>query len=153
MRGKKRYIKLTDKQRQELEAGFKNGKKATYRKRCHYILLSDQGYSMEAIAKMYNVTRQTVATWFDNYERLEIRGLHSQKGQGRPRILRIENKVESKAVEELVEAHAQNLRPILEKLEKRFGKSMSKRTLQRFLKKRITAGNASVEAPPDNPTP
>ena len=151
MRGKKRFIKLTEKQRKELSRGFKSGKKATFRKRCHFILLSDQGYSIEEICIMYSTSRQSVASWFNKYEQLGIGGLHTQKGQGRKALLRIENKIESQKVEELVEQYAQNLRPVLNELEKEFGKKMSKRTLQRFLKKKAIGGNDSDELPPDNP--
>ena len=57
-------------------------------------------------------------------------------------LLRLENKVEVEAVENLVNEHAQNLRPVLLELEKRFNKPMSKRTLQRFLKRLGIVGNA-----------
>ena len=152
MKGKKRYIKLTEKQRLELQRGFKKGKKATFRKRCHFILLSDQGYSIKEISQMYGVTRQSVATWFDRYEHDEIRALHTQRGQGRKAILRIDNKIESQRVEELLEEYAQNLQPVLHILEKEFGKVMSKRTLQRFLKKKDFDGKDFVELQQENLT-
>ena len=43
MQGKKRFIKLSQEEERLLEHGFKNGKKATFRQRSHYILLSNQG--------------------------------------------------------------------------------------------------------------
>lgn len=58
-------------------------------------------------------------------------------------LLRLENRVEVEAVESMVEKHAQNLRPVLLELEERFNKPMSKRTLQRFLKRLGIAGSAS----------
>ena len=153
MKGKKRFLDLTEAQREELSHGFENGKKATFRKRCHFILLSDQGYSIEDISKLYGTTRQSVASWYNRYEQFGIRGLDTQRGQGRKPILRIENELESEKVEQLVEQYAQNLNPVLNELEKEFGKKMSKRTLQRFLKKKGIGGNGSAGLPPGSLTP
>ena len=141
MRSKIRFIKLSETERQALTIGFKTGKRATFRQRCHYLLLSDQGYPMQEIAKMYEVTRQAVAHWFNRYEASGLEGLHTQKGQGEPPILRIDNEEHVQAVKELVGQHAQDLNPVLVALQERFGKSMSKRTLQRFLKKLVTPGS------------
>jgi transposase len=145
MRGKKRYIKLTETQREALQSGFEKGKKATYRKRCHMILLSDQGYGVQQISALYKLSRMSVGHWFDRYEQGGIEALQTNKGQGRPPVLRIDNEVEVKEVERLVDQHAQNLKPALAELARK-GKPMSKRTLQRFLKKLDGVGNDSVEA-------
>ena len=145
MGSKKRYIKLTETARQALNDGFKNGQKATFRQRCHFLLLSDQGYDIQQIAEMYQVTRQVVARWFTRYEQKGIDGLHTKKGQGEKPILRIENQEHIQAVKELVAQHAQDLDPVLAALAQRFGHPMSKRTLQRFLKKLVTPGNVFGE--------
>ena len=145
MGSKKRFVKLTEEKRIALHAGFKTGKKATFRQRCHFILLSDQGYSIQQIAELYQVTRQAVSRWFDRYESLGIEGLHTKKGQGEKPILRIDNNEHVQTVKNLMETHAQDLDPVLAILEKRLGKSMSKRTLQRFLKRLVTPGNAFEE--------
>lgn len=64
-------------------------------------------------------------------------GLHTAKGKGRSSVIRMDNELETKRIEGLVESNSQNLKPVLKKIEKEFGKSMSKKTLQRFLKKRV----------------
>ena len=102
---------------------------------------------------MYGTTRQSVAGWFNKYEQSGIRGLDTQRGQGRKPLLRIENELESQKVEQLVEQYAQNLNPVLNELEKEFGKKMSKRTLQRFLKKKAIDGNGSDGLPPGSLIP
>ena len=145
MRGKKRYIKLTKKERIRLENGRKAGKKATFRQRCHYILLSDQGKSIEEIGDIYQTSRQAVAGWFNRYEASGIKGLHTGKGKGRPPIVRIDNKTEVKKIEDLVEKNAQNIKPVLTQIEEQLGKKMSKKTLQRLLKKKV-----EVETIPKN---
>lgn len=137
MKGKARYINLQNQERIWLEKGRKTGKKATFRQRCHYILLSDQGLSVQQISEIYQVSRQAISGWFDRYESEGITGLHTGKGKGRPPIVRIDNQSEITKIEELVEKNPQNLNPVLAALDKELGKKMSKRTLQRILKKKM----------------
>jgi transposase len=137
MKGKKRFVKLTKEERIWLEQGRKTGKKATFRQRCHYILLSDQGKSVSEIADIYQVVRQSVTNWYNRFESVGISGLHTMKGTGRPPIVRIDNETEVTRIEKLVEENAQNLKPVLTAIKKEFGKTMSKRTLQRILKKKM----------------
>jgi len=152
MQGKKRYIKLTKKERVRLENGRKTGKKATFRQRCHYILLSDQGKSIGQIGDIYRTSRQAIAGWFDRYNASGIGGLHTAKGKGRPPIIRIDNEAEVKKVEDLVEKNPQNLKRVLTQIEKQLGKKMSKKTLQRLLKKKSGDGSDSGKSAPTSPT-
>lgn len=152
MRGKKRYINLIEGERSKLESGYKTGEKNTFRTRCHYILLSDQGFSMKEICKIHSISQISLGKWYTRYEEEGIAGLHTAKGPGRPQIVRIENKADSELFEKWVEDNAQNLKPVLIEIEKHFGKTISKRTLQRILKKRDTSGNDFEELPQVNPT-
>ena len=130
-----------------LENGRKTGKKSTFRQRCHYILLSDQGKKVQEIANIYQVNRQAIANWFNRFESKGISGLNTAKGKGRPLIVRIDNETEVRRIEELVEKNAQNLKPVLISIEKEFGKTMSKRTLQRLLKKKVALETISQRTP------
>ena len=138
MKGKKRFIKLTSEDRASLEEGHKRGELPTFRQRCHYILLSDRGKKIGEISEIFEVNRLTIGRWFDRYEAEGIAGLHTAKGRGRPSIIRIDNETEVTRIEELVEKSPQNLKPVLAAIEKEFGKTMSKRTLQRILEKKWT---------------
>jgi len=137
MQGKKRFVKLTKEERKWLEKGRKTGKKSTFRQRCHYILLSDQGKEVQEIADIYQVTRQSITGWYNRFETHGISGLHTKQGTGRPAIIRVDNEPEVTRIEELVEQNAQNLKPVLTAIAKEFGKTISKRTLQRILKKKM----------------
>ena len=141
---KARYIQLDDAGRKALEMGFKRGKKAVFRQRCHYLLLSNQGRQIHEIASIYQTTRQAVARWFDRYKASGIDGLHTQKGRGEKPILRLDNERDVETVKKLVSKHAQDLDPILAELESKLGKQMSKRTLQRFLKSLVMSGSDSA---------
>lgn len=137
MKGKKRFIKLSKEKRSELEYGRKNGKKAPFRQRCHYILLSDQGKSVSEIAEIYQVGRQTITSWFDRYEANGITGLETKKGSGRRSIIRTDNEEHVTKIESWVEENPQNLNVTVSKIEEELGLEISKRTLQRFLEKKL----------------
>jgi transposase len=144
MDGRIRLIQLSETQRAALEKSFKTGKRAVFRQRCHFVLLSDQGYGVKEIAQVYQTTRQLVGRWLDRYEAAGIEGLHTRKGRGEKPILRVDNTEQVERVKALVAEHAQDLKPVLTTLEEELGRSLSKRTLQRFLKSLTTPGNASA---------
>ena len=150
MQGKKRFIELSECDRTELLEIFKTSKQHTFRSRCHYVLLSDQGKTITEIANIYTTTRQTIRKWFNRYEQEGIKGLQTASGRGRHSILRSDNEAEVALVKELVAENGQNLKVALHQIEERLGKKMSKRTLKRFLKKRIIVGNASEKIPLKN---
>lgn len=143
-----RYITLSADENAALMNGWKTGKKHTFRSRCNMILLSNQGYGMVDIATIEGTTRQSVAGWFNRYEEHGIEGLHTSKGQGRPPIIRIDNKKAIDKIEKLVEKYPQKLSQALEQIEKFTGKPMSKKTLKRILKKTAGPGSASAADQP-----
>lgn len=143
MSGKKRYVKLSEKHRRALELAFEESGRPVFRQRCHYILLSDQGHSIQSICAIYGVCRQVVAKWYSRYETSGIQGLATREGQGMPPILRLDSEQDVQLVKRLVDQHPQDLNLVRAKLEAELGRSLSKRTLTRFLKKLATAGNAS----------
>lgn len=141
MSAQHRYISLNDSQRKELLGGYKNGKKATYRQRCHIILLSDKGKTIAEISEIMDCTRQTVVHWFSRYEELGCAGLHTSKGGGRPPIFRIDNVKETERIKAIVAKHPQQLKQAIPEIEKELDKTFSKETLKRFLKKTIGPTN------------
>jgi transposase len=145
MKGKKRFVTLTLEQEKELKVGYQKGKKAAFRKRCHYILLSGQGKEVSQIADIFSVRYQTITAWFDRYEELGISGLNTATGTGRRPIIRIDNKIETERIKELVAQHPQQIKRVLPVVEEEFGHVMSLATLKRFLKKTVTPSNDSVK--------
>lgn len=137
MQGKRRYIQLEAEQRNELAQGYKQGKHSSYRKRCHIILLSAQGYSIAEISKIIPCSRQRIYSCFNRYESSGIQGLDTAPGGGRPPIFKLENQAESDRVKEIVSRHPQQLKQALPLIEKELRISTSKSTLVRFLKKTV----------------
>ena len=135
MKGIKRFIKLNELEKIRLEEGWKKGKKATFRSRCHYILLSNKGMTINEVGSIYNKGYQAISRWLNRYEEKGINGLHTAKGKGRPAIIRIDNEPAMKKIEEFVEEHPKNLKVVVAKIKEDLGKEMSVKTLQRILKK------------------
>jgi len=102
------------------------------RQRAHAVLLSDREYSVDQIADIYEVDRDTVTNWLDRWEDNGTRGLHDQEGRGRKPVL---NEKEQKQAIKIVEQDPRSSNRSLAKIEKKTGKKISRETLKRLLKK------------------
>lgn len=123
--------KLSAEQREELRQLMKTGNEQV-RKRAHAVLLSDREYSIDQIADIYEVDRDTVSTWLDRWEDEGASGLHDQEGRGRKPVL---NEKEQKQAIKIVEQDPRSSNRSLSKIEKKTGKKISRETLKRILKK------------------
>ena len=83
-----RYVHpLTDEHRNLLEQTMKNDASPRARARAHSLLLSVQGLTINEIAKIYHVDRDTVSTWLTKWEQQGEGSLHDQPRSGRPPTL------------------------------------------------------------------
>jgi len=65
-----RYVlPLTEQQRTLLENTMKNDAAHRARMRAHGLVLSSEGITIKAIAKIYHVDRDTVSTWIKQWEK------------------------------------------------------------------------------------
>src|SRR5207245_10961803 len=84
-----RYVRpLTEQQRALLESTMKNDASHRARMRAHGLLLSSEGITIKAIAKIYHVDRDTVSTWIKKWEKDGDKSLHDQTRSGRQTILK-----------------------------------------------------------------
>lgn len=145
MSRRKRFVKtLTDTEQSTLEQGFKYGPAPDFRQRCQILLLSHKGYEAKPITNMLDVSSHTVYSAMKSWREDGIGGLVRKKGQGRKAILQADNAQHVEATRKAVEKHAQNSSRILEALYAELDiAAMSKRSLQRFLKKVATPGSGS----------
>ena len=140
-----RYIKeLSEKQKQDLEEGHKKGKSHPFRNRCQAILLSHQGYSVQALAHLFQVSDLSIYKWMNRFEATGVEGLKTQSGKGRKPLLKLENQHHLQVVAEQIEKENQRLKLAKDQIEKQLGYTLSESTLKRFLKKVVSAGNASA---------
>src|SRR6478735_4557695 len=139
--GKIREIKLTEQQRQALEAGFRSGERHAFRIRCQLVLLKHEGRTSKDIALITTMTEVSVNSWLNRYEQQGMEGLHTKAGRGRKPIL---NEQTDKAVVcKAVQQERQHLSQAKTVLEKELNKQFSQKTLKRFLKSLVAATNAS----------
>ena len=83
-----RYVRpLTEQQRALLESTIKNDASHRARMRAHGLVRSSEGITIKAIAKIYHVDRDTVATWIKKWEKHGEKSLHDQPRSGRPSTL------------------------------------------------------------------
>ena len=75
---------LSESGRKQLTALFKYHDSHSVRRRSHSILLSADGFTIDEIARIYQIHRDTVGTTFDKWKRDGIVGLFDDPRSGRP---------------------------------------------------------------------
>jgi len=130
----KRYINLEPSEVITLEEGYKNNNHHQFKIRCHCLLLSNQGYDMSSLAKIFGITQPSITHWFDSWEGAGIVGLQNKKGQGRKFIL---TQTDVPVIKAKVQANPQELKKVKEELKEELKKDFSQKTLERFLKKLV----------------
>ena len=137
----KRLITLTADERSTLSAGRQHHRQYQFRDRCQGLLLSADGQDVAAIMAVLNVSRPTVYTWFNRWERGGLAGLANAAGQGRHPIL---GAADAAPVAAAVRANRQQLKDVAVTLRQELAKDFSARTLRRFLKSVAGVGGASA---------
>src|SRR5262244_3059341 len=128
-----RYVRpLTEQQRTLLESTMKNDASHRARMRAHGLLLSSEGITIKAIAKIYHVDRDTVATWIKKWEKHGDKSLHDQPRSGRPTIL---NTTEKELAKQYIKEEPRSLKNVAERLAQKTAKRLSLSSLKRLAKK------------------
>ena len=147
MSRKKRYIEnLTEQEIAELEQGRKSEGSYQFRDRCHAILLSFSGKTVQEIAELFSVHIQSVYSWYNRWESKGILGLKNEKGQGRKPKISLDNQEHSniieKAAKNAIERGANIRDEIIEKIQPKGG--VSQRTIRRLMRKKTSVGREFV---------
>jgi transposase len=87
-----RFSTLTPEEKETLEQGYRNHPKFHVRQRFHSILLSNDGWQVKDIAKLYNTRTRTIYTWMDRWRNMGIVGLMILPGRGLKPCLSITDK-------------------------------------------------------------
>jgi len=122
---------LTNEQTKELKALFQNSEKSRTRQRAHAILLSSDDFSIDEIAKIYKVDRDTVSGWINKWEQFGLEGLKEKPRSGNPGIL---TPSEKQLVIELCKETPRSIPNIIASLFEKTGKRVSNSTIKRILK-------------------
>src|SRR6266487_2409301 len=128
-----RYVRpLTEQQRALLESTIKNDASHRARMRAHGLVLSSEGITIKAIAKIYHVDRDTVATWIKKWEKHGEKSLHDQPRSGRPSTL---NATEKELAKQYIKEEPRSLKHVVERLAQKTAKRLSISSLKRLAKK------------------
>jgi len=94
-----KFIKaLKDEERKELKRIMKESPLSRERMRAHSLLLSEREYSIDEIAKIYEVDRDTVSIWINNWQESGFEALADLPKSGRPSILTEKEKEKAKEI-------------------------------------------------------
>src|SRR5438270_468100 len=122
---------LTEEQIRKLNEMMKEDSSSRVRMRAHSILLSMRNYSIDEIADIYQVDRDTVSNWIREFKESGIDGLQDKPISGRPPVL---NEKEKELVKKLAEKNPRSVKRIAEEVKKETKKEVSKSTIKRILK-------------------
>lgn len=122
---------LSPEQREELDQLMRIAPEHM-RKRVHAVMLSSRKFSIDQIAHIYEVDRDTVSLWLDYWSQAGANGLADESGRGRKPIL---NDKEQKQATKIVEKEPRSAKQALSQIEAKTGKQISPDTLKRILKK------------------
>jgi transposase len=114
------------------------------RVRAHSLLLSHQGVSIPAIARIYQVDRRSVSAWIDRWHTRGFVGLYDQPGAGRRPTLSAE---EQHKVHQYLQQYPKDLKKIVQVLEQETNTRVSTKTIKRFIKKTVMSGHAFANRP------
>ena len=112
---------LTDDQIKLLKELMKKNLSERVRMRSHCILLSSKKLCIDEISAIYDVNRNTVSTWINNWETEGVQGLFDNPRSGAPPKF---NDLEFQVIKEIIDETPQSPKTILAKIEARFKKKL-----------------------------
>jgi transposase len=107
---------LNEATRQQLYAIYHDDTSFKCRLRAHAVLLSDRRYTIDQLAGIFDVHRDTVSIWLTNWEERAFDGLSDAPRLGRPRKTSTK---EDAMILRSVERHPQQSRAALSMLKKK----------------------------------
>jgi len=136
-----KHLKLNERERTELEKGYRGGKSHVLRQRCHMMLLKSEARSSAEVATILGCCEVVVNNWMRRYEAEGMAGLATKPGRGRKAIL--DEQQDFAQVKAAVQANRQRLSLAKAEVEIALEKQLSTKTLERYVKKMLVVINAS----------
>lgn len=118
-------------QQRQLEHLAEHDPARRIRMRAHSLLLSFRGTSLDEIAHIYQVHRNTVAAWIDHWEQGGVKGLPDKPRSGGPPKLTASEK---EAAQALLKTYPNAPNTVLAALSEKTGKIISRSSLKRIAK-------------------
>ena len=117
-----------------MQEGMKNGTAHLFRKRCHCLILSNEGYEVKDLAQILDLSANTIYEWLNRWEIKGVVGLRDKVGRGRKPILTSSDFAQ---VKRRVQENAQQLRLARLELKEDLERDFSEKTLRRYIKNLI----------------
>jgi len=122
---------LSEEEVEKLKAIMKEEQSPRMRMRAHIIILSNKGFSIDVIADIYDVDRDTVSSWITAWEESGCEGLKDKPISGRRPIL---DEQEKELVKKLTKENPRSVKRVVDEVEKQTGKKVGTKTIKRILK-------------------
>ncbi|QKZ13664.1 helix-turn-helix domain-containing protein [Spirosoma sp. KUDC1026] len=139
--GKPRTIELQPAERQALEQAFRSDTSHAFRQRCQIVLFKSEGRTSKEVAQLVKQHYVSVNAWLNRYQQAGLNGLRTKPGRGRKALL--DKQTDATLVRQVVQNERQRLNQAKAQIESQTGRSMSLKTLQRFLKNLTVLTDAS----------
>lgn len=123
---------LAEEDREILNYLRDHGETPRIRQRAHAILLSDSGKSVNEVADIFEVRRNTVSSWIDRWELEGVEGIADAQRSGAPPKL---TDSEIKQVVKIIKKNPRNPRQVLAEISRVTGKIISRSTLRRIARR------------------
>lgn len=102
------------------------------RQRAHALQLSHKSYSLSQLAEVFEVNRNTISQWIDDWETFGLIGLYDKAKSGRPTIF---SATEVEQFRQYIDENPHQPKSAMARLEAETGKVASDDTYKRNLKK------------------
>jgi len=130
-----KFVKtLTEEDYNKLVENHQKSENFRVRNRAHAILLSFEKYPIDEIAVICGVHRNTVSRWIERWNEFGLKGLRDVEKDGRPPILTLE---EQATTVEIALLNPRFPHRQLSRIKAETGKTISRYTLKRLIKKRL----------------
>ncbi len=120
---------LTEEEREQLSHLWKHHQKSRVRMRAHAVLLSSQGFPIKDLCVIFEVGRPAISAWLKRWQESRFDGFGDEGHPRRPPKL---DEDERALARELIKESPRQPNRVLDQIEQRTGKRISRRTLRRI---------------------
>lgn len=146
-----RYIKeLSQETLKMLKRIYQYSKHDRVRQRAHCIQLSYKRYQISELMNIFEVSRNTIYNWLNNWESKRLAGLYERPGRGRKRLLNSEEEI---TVKEWVKETPKSLTTVRDKVKTNLDIIVSKDTIKRIIKRAKMTWKRIKKVVSDSPMP
>jgi transposase len=132
-----RFIQLENSAIKVLEKIYHSHSKSHVRQRAQCLLLSHKGYSVPKLADIFSTRTHTIRAWFNRWEEEGAIGLEIRPGRGLKPAISLEDTAFVSDIKQELSLDPHNLRQVVERLNLRWGKSLTVKQIKTFIKKNL----------------